>query len=109
MNKYPKSGRFNLRGKKIKYLSCGCCVVENRTEKVLYNLFLKELGEEILHMGYIDEDEDRYLRWKQYIEDFIPPVSDCCECGNPPKPSFCVFECCAPTQPYAYRCCNKDT
>lgn len=45
--KYPKSGRFNLKGKKTKRLGCNCCEIINFKEEKLKKIALKELKEEI--------------------------------------------------------------
>lgn len=46
--KYPKSGRFNLKGKKSKLLSCGCCEVINYKEEKLKKIVMREMKDEII-------------------------------------------------------------
>lgn len=46
--KYLKPGRFNLKGKKSKQLSCGCCDIINFKEEILKKIVMKEMKDEII-------------------------------------------------------------
>lgn len=46
------AGRFNLKGKKHKLLSCRCCEVINKKEEIIKEIELKEAKDEINDLNY---------------------------------------------------------
>jgi len=52
------AGNFNLKGKKEKHLSCGCCVLANRKDKKLATITHKETKKYLFDGPVLDSTDN---------------------------------------------------